>query len=302
MKLSTKKNGFLGADQTVSYEASYQKAKAVIIPFGMENHVSYGEGTRRGPQAIINASHQINENDEQTFKAIYRCGIATLTQPQVPKKSTTALNLLAKITQQVLKDGKFPVILGGEHALTPAVLWAVCKKYSDISVLHFDAHADLRSQYEGSIYSHASALRRVLETCPVQRLVQVGIRSVSEVGDELGFMRREKKRIKTFWGWQDPPPQRVIKAISTKNVYITFDVDAFDSSLMPATGTPEPGGLQWWPTLEILKAVFAAKNVVGVDLVELAPIPRLHAPDFLAARLVYKMIGYKFSGTRIKAT
>lgn len=135
---------------------------------------------------------------------------------------------------------------------------------------------------------------------PIKRLVQVGIRTVSEVDDELGFITSEKKRVKTFWGWQDPAPQEVVKAIPTKNVYISFDIDAFDSSLMPSTGTPEPGGLLWWPTLEILKSVFKSKNVVGADLVELAPIKELHGPDFLAARLVYKMLGYRFFDTKIR--
>jgi agmatinase len=301
MKLQQMKNGFLGIDQGTNFQVPYPKAKAIIIPFGMESHVSYGGGAKNGPRAILKAAHELNENDEQTFHAIYRCGLATVTEPKIPKDSAKALDLLAKITKQVLADKKFPMILGGEHSLTPGALRAVCEHFSDISILHFDAHADLRYKYRGSVHSHASALRRAMEDFPIKRLVQVGIRTVSEVDDELSFMKREKKRIKTFWGWHTPSPQEVVKEIATKNVYISFDVDAFDSSLMPSTGTPEPGGLLWWSTLEILKEVFKKKNVVAADLVELAPIDKLHGPDFLAARLVYKMIGYKFFDTKTRA-
>jgi agmatinase len=133
-----------------------------------------------------------------------------------------------------------------------------------------------------------------MDELPIRGLVQVGIRTVSEVDDELGFIKREKKRLKVFWGWQNPSPEKIVAALPSKNVYITFDVDAFDASIMPSTGTPEPGGLNWWPTLEILKAVFKAKNVVGADVVELSPIKDLRGPDFLSARLVYKLLNYKF--------
>lgn len=293
MKLPVLKNGFLGIDQGKNFQVPYPKASAVIVPFGMESTVSYGAGTKAGPQAILDASHELNENDEQTLQAVYRCGLSTLSTPKVPKDSKKASALLTRIVDQVLIDKKFPVILGGEHSLTPGAVTAVYKHFSKISVLHFDAHADLRKQYRGSVYSHASALRRVLDI-PIIRLVQVGIRTISEIDDELGFMRRTKKRIKTFWGWRNPSPQEVVKSIPSKNVYVSFDVDAFDPSIMPSTGTPEPGGLSWWPTLEILKAVFKSKNVVAADLVELAPIKGLRGPDFLAARLVYKMLGYKF--------
>jgi len=301
MKPNITKNGFLGIDQGVNFQVPYEKAKAIIIPFGMEAHVTYGTGTKKGPKAILTASHELNENDEQTFYAVHKCGLSTLKEPLVPKDSAKALGLLDSLVSRVLKDGKFPLVLGGEHTVTAGALKAICRNYSNLSVLHFDAHADLRKQYRGSVYSHASALRMVMENCPIEKLVQVGIRTVSEIDDELGFMQREKQKIKTFWGWQNPKSEEVAKLLPTENVYITFDVDAFDSSLMPSTGTPEPGGLLWWPTLKILKEVFKQKNVVGADVVELSPIKGLHGPNYLVARLVYKMLGYKFFDTTTKA-
>lgn len=301
MKLSIKKNGFLGIDQGRNFQSSYKTAKAVVIPFGLESSVSYGKGTKKGPRAILTAAHELNENDEQTLHAVYRCGIATLVEPKIPKSLEKALKLMSGIVDQVLKDKKFPIVLGGEHSLTLGAMEAICKHFNDVTILYFDAHGDMRAQYRGSAFSHACALRRCLDL-PVKKAVHVGMRTVSEVDDELGFIKREKKRVKVFWAWQKLSPQDILRAIPTKNVYISFDIDAFDSSLMPSTGTPEPGGLLWWPTLEILKAVFKVKNIVGADLVELAPIKGLHGPDFLAARLVYKMLGYKFFDkiTRIK--
>ncbi len=294
MKFNIIKNGFLGIDQGVSFEVPYAKAKAIVIPFGMESHVSYGGGTKNGPQAVLTASHELNENDEQTYSPVYKCGIATVKEPKIPKDSAKALDLLSDIVGQVVSDKKFPLVLGGEHSLTPGVLKPIFEHTKDISILHFDAHIDLRKQYRGSKFSHASALRRAMEDFPVKKLVSVGIRSVSEIDDELGYMKREAKRIKVYGGWEEPTPQEIVRQLPTKNVYITFDIDAFDASIMPATGTPEPGGLTWWPTLNILQAVFKSKNVVGADIVELAPMKNLHGPDFLTAKLAYKMLGYKF--------
>lgn len=294
MKMQIEKNGFLGIDQGINYQSEYSSAKAVIIPFPLEKHVSYGEGAKHGPHAILRASHELNENDEQTGAPVYKCGIATLKSPHKLSDTKKALETLSSTVEKVARDRKFPVILGGEHTITYGALMGICKNFQDVSVLHFDAHADLREQYRGSKFSHASALRLVMDNLPVKNLVQVGIRSVSEIDDELGMMKREKKRIKTFWGWQTPSAHAVADALKSKNVYITFDVDAFDMSIMPSTGTPEPGGLNWWQTIEILSAVFAKKHVVGADVVELAPIPNFNGPDFLVARLVYKMIGFKF--------
>ncbi|MCL5435846.1 MAG: agmatinase [Patescibacteria group bacterium] len=295
MKFSIQKNGFLGIDQGVSFETSYLKARSIIVPFGMEAHVSYGAGTRNGPKAIIKASHQLNENDEQSFAKTYKSGLATLNFTAIPKDPAKALSLLTAMTRQISADGKFPVILGGEHTLTAGAVEGVSKLYQDLTVVHFDAHLDLRKQYRDSRYSHASALRRVMENKSIRKLVQIGIRSASEVDEEIGYLKAQKSRIKTFWAWETPAPKRVLDEIPTKDVYLTFDVDAFDPSIMPSTGTPEPGGLQWWQTLKILESIFRSKNVVGADVVELAPMKNFPGPDFMAAKLVYKLINYKFS-------
>lgn len=290
----TTKNGFLGQDEGVDFTSTYKQARAVIIPFGLESTVSYGGGTKFGPRAIIQASHQVETIDEQSLLPYYQCGIATLKEPRIPKNVTAAITQLAEITNRVVTDKKFPVILGGEHSLTQGVIAGLSRHYKNFSILHFDAHSDTRVDYHGSPFSHAAVMSQVLQKYPVKKLVQVGIRNVSEQNGELAFRKKHAAKIKTFWGWQEPTPAEIVKALPTQDVFISFDVDAFDPSIMPATGTPEPGGLSWWPTLKILKAVFQAKNVIGADVVELAPIKNLHHPDFMVAKLVYKLIGYKF--------
>lgn len=285
----------MGSDEGISFEKSYKGAKAVVIPFGMESTVSYGGGTKKGPRAIIEASHQVETTDEQTLGSPYKSGIATLREPKIPKNPKVAIALLEKIVSRVLKDNKFPIILGGEHSLTLGLNKAICKKYGRISLLQFDAHADMRDSYHGSSFSHAAVVNQIMKKLPVDNVVQVGIRNISFSNNEMAFREKNKLRIKTFWAWQKFGPTEIVRALKNKNILITFDVDAFDPSIMPSTGTPEPGGLFWWPTLQILAAVFKSKNVVGCDVVELAPIRGLHAPDFLAAKLVYKMIGYKFN-------
>lgn len=298
MKLVIQKNGFLGIDQGVSFETSYAKARSIIVPFGMEAHISYGGGTRNGPKAVITASHQLNENDERTFSPVYKSGIATLREPAMPKDPARALEISARITRQICQDKKFPIVLGGEHTLTAGAIEGVSKLYKDLTVVHFDAHLDLRKQYRGSRYNHASALRRVMENKRIRKLVQIGIRSASEIDDEIDYLKAQKRRIKIFWAWETVALKRIIAEIPTKYVYLTFDVDAFDPSIMPSTGTPEPGGLQWWPTLEILEFIFQSKNVVAADVVELSPIKNFPGPDFMTARLVYKFIHFKYPKLR----
>lgn len=289
------KNGFLCQDESVNFQKTYAQAKTVIVPFGLENTVSYGKGTKNGPAAIISASHHVETLDEETLKSPYKCGIATLQEPIIPKNNKDAVNLLAEIVEKIIKDDKYPLILGGEHSLTQGSIAGLSKKYKNFSVLHFDAHSDTRLEYHGNEYSHGAVMSQVFKKYPVSKLVQVGVRSLSDENGELNFRKQNKNKIKTFWGWENPEPKEVANAIPTKNVFISFDVDAFDPSIVPSTGTPEPGGLLWWPTLKILKQVFQTKNVIGTDIVELAPNPQLHHPDFLVAKLVYKMIGYKFN-------
>lgn len=289
------KNGFLGVNQGSTVEVPYQKAKAAVIPFGLENTVSYGRGTKNGPAAIIKASHYVEILDEQMLKPFADCGIATLRQPAIPKDQKSAITLLAGMVKQTVADNKFPIVLGGEHSLTQGTVKGLCSKYKNFSILHFDAHSDTRlNYYLGKNYSHGAVMSQVLMKYPVKKLVQVGLRSFSDQDGEWDFRKKNQTKIKTFWAWDKISPADVVLAIPTRDVFISFDVDALDPAIMPSTGTPEPGGLLWWPTLEILKAVYKSKNVIGADVVELAPVKNLHHPDFLAAKLVYKLIGYKF--------
>ncbi len=289
------KNGFLGVNQGGIFEVAYQKAKAAVIPFGLENTVSYGHGTKNGPAAIIAASHYMEILDEQMLKPFSRCGIATLKQPAIPKDQKTAINLLAGMVSRVVADNKFPVILGGEHSLTQGTVKGLCAQYKNFTILHFDAHSDTRlNYYIGGKYNHGAVMSQVLMKYPVKKLVQVGVRSFSDQDGEWNFRKKNRNQITTFWAWDKFTPADVVRAISTRDVFISFDVDVFDPSIMPSTGTPEPGGLLWWPVIDILKAVYKSKNVIAADVVELAPIEGLHAPDFTVAKLVYKLIGYKF--------
>jgi agmatinase len=293
--LQIMKNGFLGLNQGKNFQVPYGKARAVVVPFGLENTVSYGRGTSRGPAAIIKASHNLEILDEQFLKPFSDCGISTLAEPKTPKDQKTAVNLLAGLVSRVVADKKFPVVLGGEHSLTQGTIKGLSEHYKNFTILHFDAHSDTRLNYFiGGQYSHGAVMSQVLINYPASKLVQVGIRSFSDQDGEWGFRKKNKQKIKTFWAWDKITPADVARAIPTRDVFISFDVDAFDPSIMPSTGTPEPGGLLWWPVVEILKAVYKSKNVIGADIVELAPIKNLHAPDFMIAKLVYKMIGYKF--------
>ena len=295
MAQTSMKNGFLGTNQGKVFEVPYQKAKAVVIPYGLENTVSYGHGTKGGPKAIVAASHFMEVADEQTSQPFFKCGIATLKQPKAPKDQKSAIELLARTVSATIADKKFPVVLGGEHSLTQGTVRGLCKKYNNFTILHFDAHGDTRTNYYlGGQYSHGAVMSQILANYPVNKLVQVGVRSVSDQDGEMEFRKKNKNRIKTFWAWDKFSPADVLRAIPTRDVFISFDVDAFDPSIMPSTGTPEPGGLLWWPVINILKAVYKAKNVIGADVVELSPIKGLHHPDFMVAKLVYKMIGYKF--------
>lgn len=267
-------------------------SKAVIIPFGLEKTVSYEGGTSKGPAAIIECSSELEHFDEVFWREPrYEYGIATLPEPKIKENLEDALDQLAGLVDGVLKEGKFPFVLGGEHSLTPGAIRPFVEKHETLTILQFDAHADLRDGYEGHHYSHAAAMCRCLDHDNV-RLVSVGIRNISS--GEVPFLETNKDRIDIFWAkdqknWNLAD---IVKAVGTGPTYITFDIDGFDSSLIPATGTPEPGGLFWWGVMEILEAVSGSANIVGADVVELAPREGLHACDFLAAKLVYKILSY----------
>jgi agmatinase len=275
-------------------ESDYEKARAVIFPVPLERTTSYEHGTRNGPSAIILASQNMELYDEELeIESYKKIGIATL--PPIDTADGTLDEVLAEIFSAqcgLLDDGKLTVALGGEHSLTPPLVSATAKKYPDLTVLQIDAHADLRAEYQGNPASHACAMRRVVEVCPA---VQVGIRSLSV--EEAQAIPKLKTTI--FWAKDiahvraaDWIPE-VVAALSD-HVYLTIDLDGFDPSIVPATGTPEPGGLNWVQVTSLVREVAKRKKIVGMDVVELLPHPGHHASDFLAAKLIYKCLGYVF--------
>ena len=285
----TNKQGFLGIDNKFNF-----KEKAIVIPFGLEKTVSYGGGTKNGPKEIIKASHQVELYDEELkcepFKKI---GIKTLKPFKINKKINKAINQIAEINQKILDNKLFPITLGGEHSITPGCIKPFVKKYKKLTLLHFDAHADLRESYAGEKFSHASAIKRCIDHKNVS-VVSFGIRNIS--AEEIPILKKNKKRINIYWAkdkkrWD---LNKFKKQIKNKDVYITFDVDGLDSSIMPATGTPEPGGIFWDEALEIIKIACKNSRIVGADVNELAPIKGFNSYNFLVAKLVYKILSYKF--------
>ena len=289
MNYLSNKKGFLGVDNKFNF-----KEKAIVVPFGLEKTVSYGGGTKNGPKEIINASHQVELYDEELNCEPYKkIGIKTLKPFRINKSVKKALSDMGKINEQILKRKLFPLTLGGEHSITPGCLIPFTKKYKNICLLHFDAHADLRDSYEGEKFSHASAIRRCLDYKNVS-VISFGIRNISE--SEIPFLKKNASRINIFWA-KDKKKwnlKKFKKLIKNKTVYLTFDVDGLDSSIMPATGTPEPGGLLWDETLEIIKIAAKNSNIVGADINELAPIKGFNSYNFLVAKLAYKILSYKF--------
>ena len=289
MEYLSQKKGFLG------YEANQNiKTKVIIVPFGLEKTVSYGSGTKNGPKEIIKASHQVELFDEELNKEPYKeIGIKTVKPFTIKKKIEDALNQLSTINQKILSENKFPMVFGGEHSITPGSIKPFVKKYDQITLLHFDAHADLRESYQGEKFSHASAIKRCLDFKNVN-VVSFGIRNLSQL--EMDFYNDNRNRIEIFWGkdkknWD---LSKLDKLFKDKTVYITFDVDGFDASIMPATGTPEPGGLLWEDVLPIIKEVCKISNIVGADINELAPIKNFNSYNFLVAKLAYKILAYTF--------
>ena len=286
--LSNKK-GFLGIDNKFNF-----KEKVVVVPFGLEKTVSYGGGTKNGPKEIIKASHQVELYDEElNCEPFRKIGIKTLKFFKIDKNIKKALKKITDINNRLLTKKLFPMTLGGEHSITAGCIVPFVKKYKKICILHFDAHADLRENYNGEKFSHASAMRRCLDYKNVS-IISFGIRNISQ--EEIPFLKKNKSRINIFWAkdkakWDFKKFKRLIK---NKTVYLTFDVDGLDSSIMPATGTPEPGGLLWDEALKIIKIATKNSNIVGADVSELAPIKGFNSYNFLVAKLVYKILSLKF--------
>ena len=289
MKYLPNKKAFLGIDNKINI-----KEKVVVVPFGLEKTVSYGSGTNKGPREIIKASHQVELFDEDLNKEPYKnIGIKTLKPFPIKKNIIDALKQIENINKLLIEREKFPLTLGGEHSLTAGAIRPFVKKFGKICLLHFDAHADLRNSYNNNKFSHASAIRRCLDN-PNVSVISFGVRNISS--NEIHFLKKNKKRIKIFWAkdksnWNLNKFKKIIK---NKKVYLTFDVDGLDSSLMPATGTPEPGGLFWDETIKIIKIAAQSSNIVGADINELSPIKGFDCYNFLAAKLAYKIIAYSF--------
>ena len=289
MKYLSNKKGFLGIDNK-----SIVKENVVVIPFGLEKTVSYGNGTSKGPKEIIKASHHVELFDEDLNKEPYKyIGIKTLKPFPIKKNIIDALKQIENINKLLLDKKKFPLVLGGEHSLTPGAIRPFVKKFGKICLLHFDAHADLRNSYNKNKFSHASAIRRCLDN-PNVSLISFGIRNISST--EITFLKKNKKRIKIYWAkdklsWNLNQFKKIIR---NKKTYLTFDVDGLDSSLMPATGTPEPGGLFWDETIKIIKIAAQSSHIIGADINELSPIKGFDCYNFLAAKLAYKIIAYSF--------
>ena len=290
MKIAKPSQGFLGLPKE-----NVSKNIVHIIPFGLEKTVSYVGGTKNGPKNIIKASHQVELFDEELKKETYKkFKIKTFKEVKIKPKLDDALQQLTSIVDKSLSKKVFPLILGGEHSITPAIIKSFLKKYRKLTILQIDAHADLRDGYLGVKNSHASAMRRCLDYKNID-IVSLGIRNLCQ--EEFNYLKKNNNRIKIFWAkeinrWNMSDLKKIIK---NKNIYLTFDLDGFDSSLMPATGTPEPGGLFWNDAIKVLKIIFKNSTVVGADVNELAPKKNLHACDFLAAKLVYKILSYKFA-------
>ena len=289
MKYLSNKNGFLGIDNKFDI-----KQKSIVIPFGLEKTVSYGGGTKYGPKEIIKASHQVELYDEELncepFKVI---GVKTIKPFKISKNINKALKQISHLNQKSIEKNLFPLTLGGEHSITVGCIEPFVKKYKNVTILQIDAHADLRNSYNNQKYSHASAMKRCLDFKNVN-LISVGIRNISK--EEIPFLKKNTNRIKIFWAkdqkkWNLKYFKKLIK---NKNVYLTFDVDGLDSSIMPATGTPEPGGLFWYESLSLIKTAFKNANIIGADINELAPIKGFNSYNFLVAKLAYKILAYKF--------
>jgi len=273
--------------------ATWKSSSFVVIPFPIDLTTTYVTGTRNGPGAIIEASGHMELFDEENKIEPYRAGIFVSTEiPMLTTGPIAMLKELEKRMKAVMRAGKFPILLGGEHSGTCGAVSALKKKYEDLTILQFDAHADLRDTYLGTQWNHACVGRRIVDSGA--KLVQVGVRSISEEEDR--FLRKSET-VKTFYASEVrdnlADVTRGIVSSLSGNVYISIDLDVFDPGIMPAVGTPEPGGLDWFEVVDILRDVMRSDcSIVGFDIMELSPLPGIVAPDFLAAKLCYRMMGW----------
>jgi agmatinase len=288
-----KRQNFLGIDIQMS---SYGSSQIVVLPIPYEHTVSYGGGTGRGPRAILDASRYVEYYDEELGTELCRTvGVATLPPLRLGKSTgERAVARMYNAVKDLLADGKFVAVLGGEHTISQAPIKAHLEKYPDLSIVHVDAHADLRQSYEGSRYSHACIMARVCEFMDPARIVQVGIRALSP--EEAEFIRSSgittlyAHDVRAMGDWIP-----IVLPKLTEHVYVTFDVDGLDPSIMPSTGTPEPNGLFWAETIKLFRLIGEQRSIVGFDVVEFAPNKTVRHPDYTAAKLTYKLMNYAFN-------
>ncbi len=302
MKTLDRKSNFLGIEKSKS---DYKSADIVVLPVPYERTVSYGGGTRLGPRAILEASHYVEFYDEELDRELTD-SVRIATVPPVDLRSLggrKAIDRIGRTVRTLLDDGKFVATLGGEHTISSAPIRAYFDRYPDLSVLHIDAHSDLRQEYEGDPYSHASVMARVCDFLDPSRLVQVAIRA--QCAEEAAFIR--ERGVNTFYAYAlhggkfDSPGQTWQDAVCSKltgSVYVSFDVDGLDPSVMPATGTPEPDGLTWHEAVSLLRKAGERSKIVGCDVVEFAPIKGLHHASETAAKLLYTILNYSFRNTK----
>ncbi|HNU07952.1 MAG TPA: agmatinase [Pyrinomonadaceae bacterium] len=273
--------------------SGFENSRVVVFPVSYEGTVSYGTGTGGGAMAIVDASRNMELYEEETDAETYRIGIHTAPEFAPRPTPEAMMEALYQESRRLLESKKFLCMLGGEHSVSGPVIRAHAERFHDLSVLQIDAHADLRDSYDGTPHSHASIMARVVKDMRIPS-VQVGIRSLS--GDEARSIAAGLPT-KIFWArdvagktdWIDDAVERL-----TDNVYLTIDIDGLDPSLVPTTGTPEPGGLGWYETLELIRKVAERKRIVGMDLVEFSKTENSDAPAFLCAKLVYKTLSYIF--------
>ena len=276
---------------TTPTTTDFNSARVVILPIPLDRTTSYVPGTRNGPHEILVASSHMELWDEETETDVHSIGIYTLPEMEFPFGTMDeVVREIRRVASELVTRDKFVVALGGEHAITGPIVAAYAGKFPNLSVLQLDAHADLRDSYMGTRHNHACAMRRVVECAPA---TQVGIRSLST--EEAKVAPTLPTRIFYDYNMRDKADwvDRVVDSLGD-TVYVTIDVDGFDPAIMPATGTPEPGGLSWHEALALLRAVISRRTVVGCDIVELSPMPGNVAPNFLCAKLIYKILSYRF--------
>ena len=276
---------------TTPTTTDFDNARVVILPIPLDRTTSYVAGTRNGPHEILVASAHMELWDEETETDVHSIGIYTMPEMEFPFATMDEVVAeIQRVATELVSRGKFPMVLGGEHSITAPVVAALAAKHQGLSVLQIDAHADLREHYMGTPHNHACAMRRVLDHA---KATQVGIRSLSI--EEAAAVPTLATRIFYDYNMRQDPKwiDRVVESLSD-TVYITIDADGLDPAIMPSVGTPEPGGLSWYETLTLLRKVIESRKVVGCDLVELCPTPGNIAPNFLCAKLVYKILSYRF--------